>query len=96
MATINQNYDKLGAGYLFPEVAKRTNEFIAVHPGVEILRLGIGNTTEPLLPCVIDGLRSGVEKLKDVKTYTGYGDEQGKRCTEEGARRILRAARRKT
>ncbi len=77
MATINQNYDKLGAGYLFPEVAKRTNEFIAVHPGVEILRLGIGNTTEPLLPCVIDGLRSGVEKLKDVKTYTGYGDEQG-------------------
>ena len=77
MATINANYDKLSAGYLFPEIAKRTNDFAARNPGVELLRLGIGNTTEPLSDRVVHGLRRGVDKLADVRTYTGYGDEQG-------------------
>jgi len=77
MAKTNNNYDKLSAGYLFPEIAKRTKAFMERNPGVAVLRLGIGNTTEPLTPSVIDGLRLGVEKLADVKTYTGYGDEQG-------------------
>ena len=77
MAKINQNYDKLAAGYLFPEIAKRTKAFIEKNPGVEVMRLGIGNTTEPLTPTLIKGLHFGVEKLADVKTYTGYGDEQG-------------------
>ncbi len=77
MATINKNFTKLAAGYLFPEIAKRTKAFLAQNPGVEILRLGIGNTTEPLTPAVIQGLRRGVEKLASIETYTGYGDEQG-------------------
>ncbi len=67
----------MSAGFLFPEIARRTKEFVAKNPGIEVLRLGIGNTTEPLTASVIDGLRLGVEKLADVKTYTGYGDEQG-------------------
>ena len=46
MAEINTNYDKLAAGYLFPEIAKRTKTFQAANPGVQIYRLGIGNTTE--------------------------------------------------
>jgi len=77
MATINKNFTKLATGYLFPEIAKRTKAFLAQNPGVEILRLGIGNTTEPLTPTVIQGLRRGVEKLASGDTYTGYGDEQG-------------------
>ena len=77
MATINENYDKLSAGYLFPEIAKRTKAFSAAHSGVQIYRLGIGNTTEPLPRSVIAGLKLGVDKLGDVKTYSGYGDEQG-------------------
>ena len=77
MAKLNENYDKLSAGYLFPEIAKRTRAFAAANPGTEILRLGIGNTTEPLPPSLIKALHLGVEKLADVKTYTGYGDEQG-------------------
>jgi LL-diaminopimelate aminotransferase len=77
MAKINSNYDKLAAGYLFPEIAKRTKAFVEKNPGVEVLRLGIGNTTEPLSPSVISGLQLGVGKLADAKTYTGYGDEQG-------------------
>ncbi len=77
MATINPNYGKLEAGYLFPEIGRRTREFLAAHPGVTVMRLGIGNTTEPLPPSIIEGLRRGVDKLAKVETYTGYGDEQG-------------------
>lgn len=77
MAKINENYNKLPKTYLFSEIAKRTRAFSEKNPEVELLRLGIGNTTLPLTETVIKALKSGVEKLSDVKTYTGYGDEQG-------------------
>ena len=78
MATINKNYNKLQGGYLFGEIAKRTKDFIKKNPGVEIMRLGVGDTTEPLSPTVIKGLTAGVKKLANVKTYTGYQDAEGK------------------
>ena len=77
MATVNPNYDKLPGSYLFSEIAKRTKAFQAANPDIKIMRLGIGNTTEPLPSKVIDGLRLGVDKLSKVDTYSGYGDEQG-------------------
>lgn len=77
MATINSNYRKLQAGYLFPEIGKRTRAFQKDHPDACVMRLGIGNTTEPLTPAVIAGLHRGVDKLSKSETYTGYGDEAG-------------------
>lgn len=77
MATVNSNFYRLPASYLFSEIAKRTNEFSRKNPKAEILRLGIGNTTEPISTSVIAGLKKGVEKLSKVSTYTGYGEEQG-------------------
>ena len=77
MAKINSNYDKLAAGYLFPEIARRTNSFLDANPGVEVMRLGIGDTTEPLVPAVLDGLHLGVDKLAKVETYSGYGASEG-------------------
>ncbi|MBI2018855.1 LL-diaminopimelate aminotransferase [Candidatus Daviesbacteria bacterium] len=77
MAKINSNYRKLPKSYLFSEIAKRTEAFLEKNPKVEILKLGIGNTTEPLAPSVIDGLINGVKKLAKLDSYTGYGDEQG-------------------
>lgn len=77
MATINSNYDKLGGGYLFSEIARRTKAFQEKNPGISLLRLGIGNTTLPLTQSVIAGLKNGVAKLADQTTYSGYGDEQG-------------------
>jgi LL-diaminopimelate aminotransferase len=77
MAKVNSNYKKLPKTYLFSEIAKKTKAFIEANPGVEILRLGIGNTTQPLAPAIVKGLMDGVKKLSDKKTYTGYGDEQG-------------------
>lgn len=75
MATINSNYNKLGSGYLFPEIGRRVRTFLAEHPGVEVMKLGIGNTTEPLTPRVIQGLHAGVDKLANAATYTGYADD---------------------
>ena len=77
MAKINSNYNKLSAGYLFPEISRRVKVYVEKNPGVEVLRLGIGNTTEPLSNEIIKGLHSSVDKLANVKTYSGYGDEQG-------------------
>jgi LL-diaminopimelate aminotransferase len=77
MVTINKNYNKLQGAYLFLEIAKRTKDFIEKHPGVEIMRLGIGDTTQPLTPTVIKGLKEKVKKLGNAKTYTGYADAQG-------------------
>lgn len=77
MATINKNYNKLSESYFFLEIGKKVKEFTDKNPGVEVLRLGVGNTTEPLTPSIIKGLKLGVSKLADVETYTGYGDEQG-------------------
>jgi len=75
MATLNKNYNKLAAGYLFPEIGRRVRNFLADHPGVEVMKLGIGNTTEPLTPTVVAGLHQGVDNLARVETYTGYGDD---------------------
>ena len=77
MAKINAHYNKLQAGYLFPEIAKRTRAFGEANPDAKVMRLGIGNTTEALSPAVIKGLHDGVDRLANVETYTGYGDEQG-------------------
>lgn len=77
MAKINENYRKLQAGYLFPEIARRTREFHERNPGIELIKLGIGDTTEPLPPIAIKALHKAVDDLADAKTYTGYGAEQG-------------------
>jgi LL-diaminopimelate aminotransferase len=91
MARINPNYGKLEAGYLFPEIGRRVRVFQEKNPSARVMRLGIGNTTEPLTPTVINGLRRGVDLLADVATYTGYGDEQGEMALRESlARRYAR------
>ena len=77
MAKINTNYNMLAAGYLFPEISRRTRIFLEKNPGVQIRKLGIGNTTEPLTPAVVKGLHEGVEKLAHAETYTGYGEDFG-------------------
>ncbi len=77
MAKLNNNYNKLPENYLFSEINKRTKIFQKKNPGVNLFKLGIGNTTQPLTPAVIQAFHKAVDKLADVKTYTGYGDEQG-------------------
>ena len=83
MSKLNLNYRKLSAGYLFQEIARRTKKFIELNPEIKVMKLGIGNTTEPITPTVLEGLHFGVEKLGKLETYSGYGDEQGDKRLRE-------------
>lgn len=77
MAKINPNFKNVSERYFSAEALQRAKPFIDSHPSIEIIKLGIGDTSEPLVPAVIAGLRAGVEKLSARDTYRGYGDEQG-------------------
>ena len=74
---INRNpyIANLKAGYLFPEIAKRRREYAASHPDAKIISLGVGNTTEPILPHTNAGLVEGARRLGTVEGYSGYQDE---------------------
>ncbi|MFH0922350.1 MAG: LL-diaminopimelate aminotransferase [Fibrobacterota bacterium] len=75
MAKLNANFDKLPASYLFREIKRRASLFQEKNPGLPVLRLGIGDTTQPLPPAVIAGLHAAVDKLSKKETYTGYLDD---------------------
>jgi len=77
MATINDNYLKLKAGYLFPEIARRVNTFVEANPDAKIIRLGIGDVTEPLPEACRKAMIEAVEEMGDRATFRGYGPEQG-------------------
>lgn len=77
MALINENYLKLKAGYLFPEIARRVKAFAEANPTAKIIRLGIGDVTEPLPPAVIKAMHEAVDEMADRSTFKGYGPEQG-------------------
>lgn len=77
MATINQNYLKLKSSYLFSEIAKRVRTFQAEHPDAKVIRLGIGDVTQPLAPAVIGALHYAVDEMASAATFKGYGPETG-------------------
>src|ERR1044071_8829070 len=79
MAYLNENYLKLQAGYLFPEIARRVREFSAANPEAakRVIRCGIGDVTEPLPQAAIDALKVATDELGDRATFRGYGPEQG-------------------
>ncbi len=77
MATINDNYLKLKAGYLFPEIARRVNAFAEANPDAQIIRLGIGDVTEPLPEACRTAMIKAVEEMGDRSQFKGYGPEQG-------------------
>jgi LL-diaminopimelate aminotransferase len=79
MAYLNENYLKLQAGYLFPEIARRVREFCSAHPEAEkrLIRCGIGDVTEPLPRAAVNAMRKAVDELGERATFRGYGPEQG-------------------
>jgi LL-diaminopimelate aminotransferase len=79
MAYLNENYLKLQAGYLFPEIARRVREFCEANPEAakRLIRCGIGDVTEPLPPAAIEAMKRAVDELGKRETFRGYGPEQG-------------------
>lgn len=74
---INHNYDNLVPNYLFAEIAKRTNKFIAENPDKKVIKLGIGDVTLPLAPVVVEAFKKGVDELAEKATFKGYPDYEG-------------------
>lgn len=77
MAFINDNFLKLPGSYLFSEIARRVEAFKASHPGVKLIRLGIGDVTRPLPPACIEAMHKAVDEMASADTFHGYGPEQG-------------------
>ena len=77
MVTINENYLKLKAGYLFPEIARRVKASADANPNAPIIKLGIGDVTEPLPEACRTAMIKAVEAMGDRESFKGYGPEQG-------------------
>ena len=77
MFKINDNYLKLPGSYLFSTIAKKVNAFTEEHPEKTIIRLGIGDVTQPLAPAIIESLHSAVDEMGKAETFHGYAPDLG-------------------
>jgi LL-diaminopimelate aminotransferase len=77
MVTVNKNYLKLPGSYLFSNIAKKVNAFQAENPDKKIIRLGIGDVTQPLAPAIISSLHGAVEEMGHAETFRGYAPDLG-------------------
>ena len=77
MVQVNADYLKLKAGYLFPEISRRIKEFSFKNPNVDLIRLGIGDVTEPLPLACREAMKAAIEEMGTEDGFRGYGPEQG-------------------
>ena len=77
MFTANGDYRNLQGNYLFYEVGKRARAYAEKHPDADIIRMGIGDVTEPLPPACIAAMHKAVDEMASRETFRGYGPEQG-------------------
>ncbi|QDT94547.1 LL-diaminopimelate aminotransferase [Gimesia algae] len=77
MAFINDHYLKLKAGYLFPEIGRRVNKFCEENPNAAVIKLGIGDVTEPLPTAIREAMHAAIDEMGEAGSFRGYGPEQG-------------------
>lgn len=77
MYQINDNYLKLPGSYLFSNIAKKVNAFQEMNKEKEIIRLGIGDVTQPLVPAIIEALHKAVDEMGNAQTFHGYAPDLG-------------------
>jgi LL-diaminopimelate aminotransferase len=77
MATINENYLNLQGSYLFQTVARKVREFEAGNPGVKLIKLGIGDVTQPIAPAILEALHKAVDEMGNADTFHGYAPDLG-------------------
>ena len=80
MVQVNADYLKLKAGYLFPEISRRIKEFSSKNPNADLIRLGIGDVTEPLPLACREAMKAAIEEMGTEDGFRGYGPEQGYNC----------------
>lgn len=77
MVKINENYTKLPGSYLFSTIAKKVNAYTKEHPDKNIIRLGIGDVTQPIAPAIIESLHEAVDEMGKAETFHGYAPDLG-------------------
>jgi LL-diaminopimelate aminotransferase len=77
MVRVNENYLKLPGSYLFSTIAKKVNAYTEENPGKQIIRLGIGDVTQPIAPAIVEGLQQAVEEMGEAETFHGYAPDLG-------------------
>ncbi|MBK8475581.1 MAG: LL-diaminopimelate aminotransferase [Opitutaceae bacterium] len=77
MIRVNEHYQKLKASYLFADISKRVAAWQTANPGQKLIRMGIGDVTEPLPPACVAAFHAGVDEMAARETFKGYGPEQG-------------------
>ena len=77
MFQINENYGKLPGSYLFSTIAKKVSAFTEANPDAEIIRLGIGDVTQPLAPAIIAAMHKDVDEMGSASTFRGYAPDLG-------------------
>ena len=83
---MNHHYDELEASYLFAGINKKVREYAAAHPEKEIIRLGIGDVTQPLAKSVVQAMHAAADELGTKEGFHGYGPEQGYDFLKEAIR----------
>lgn len=77
MFKVNENYLKLPGSYLFSTVARKQREYSAAHPEAQIIRLSIGDVTQPIAPAIIETMHSAVDEMANAATFKGYAPDLG-------------------
>ena len=77
MAHVNENYLKLAAGYLFPEIGRRVDAFAAAHPDADVIKMGIGDVVRGIPRPIVDAMKEAAEELADDDTFRGYPPAEG-------------------
>ena len=77
MYKINENYQKLPGSYLFSTIARKVAAFTEASPDKEIIRLGIGDVTQPLAPAIIQAMHKAVDEMGDAAAFRGYAPDAG-------------------
>jgi LL-diaminopimelate aminotransferase len=83
---MNRHYGELEASYLFAGISKKVAAYAAAHPEQEIIRLGIGDVTQPLAGCVVEAMHAAADELGTKEGFHGYGPEQGYGFLKEAIR----------
>ena len=73
----NEHFDELEQSYLFSTIAHKVQAYSEAHPQADLIRMGIGDVTQPICPAVIAALHEAVDEMADKRTFKGYGPEQG-------------------
>ena len=74
---INDNFLKIQSSYLFSNIAKKVNAYVAANPDKPIIRLGIGDVTQPIAPAILQALHGAVDEMGTAATFKGYAPDLG-------------------